>query len=413
MKLLYNLRNLIFILLGFAIPVSVAFTNFLIIIFTVIWLVIGIYELVIDGDFYRKISYFNSFKWLWSIIGLVLFYFFALFYGDNHDDATYVIQRICLLLFFIPLATSKFTQSTYRYAVLVFLITNLLAAFISIAIKNNIINDLHNYLPDDIISSQSSVSAFLKYNYHNILLSFSCLLSFTLFTKSQSKYSFIYLILILIYSISIFSEAGRAGYLTFNVFFIIYAIYFLKKRIVYSISLVCFLITVNVCSYVNSETYVHRIKTLKHIVQNNGQKKNTKSVEGEIDIRYLFTKESLKLIAKQPFLGYGTGSFISVFSESIDSKHAFKEHKTPHNNFLYIFFEIGFLGLLVFLSLFYFQIKDLISNKSTTLDILILPFFYLFLMLFDSYLFIFTITIFYIFMYTIYKGYDMDKKYIL
>ena len=80
----------------------------------------------------------------------------------------------------------------------------------------------------------------------------------------------------------------------------------------------------------------------------------------------------------------------------------FKKHKTPHNNFLYIFFEIGFLGLLVFLSLFYFQIKDLISNKSTTLDILILPFFYLFLMLFDSYLFIFTITILYIFLCILY-----------
>ena len=68
---------------------------------------------------------------------------------------------------------------------------------------------------------------------------------------------------------------------------------------------------------------LHRIKNLKHIVQNNGQKKNKKSVKGEIDIRYTFTKESLKLISKQPFLGYGTGSFISVFSESTDSKHDF------------------------------------------------------------------------------------------
>jgi len=398
MKFLYDLKNLIFILLGFSIPVSVLFTNVLIIVFIFIW--------IVEGGFLKKFTYLKSLNWIWLLVALVFCYFIALLYGEYHDDSTYVIQRICLLLFFIPLTSSEFVQSTYRYAILTFLLTNLLAALFSIAINNDIINPIHDYI--SIVSSDSSISAFLKYNYHNILLSFSSLLAFALFTKSQSKYSSLYLILIIIYSLSIFSEAGRAGQLTFNLFFIFYMIYFLNKRILYSVAIMCFLITINFSSYKNSVVYKYRVDTLKHIVENNGQKKNPKAVEK--DIRYLFVGESLKLIKKKPIFGHGTGSFSSVFKENVLSNYDFIKHKTPHNNFLYIFFEIGLLGLIIFLSLFYYQVKYLIKDSSNIIHLICLPVFYFFLMLFDSYLFVFTITIFYIFMFTIYSGYKINNK---
>ena len=58
---------------------------------------------------------------------------------------------------------------------------------------------------------------------------------------------------------------------------------------------------------------------LKHIVENNGQKKNPKAIEK--DIRYLFAAESLKLIKQKPIFGYGTGSFSSVFKENVLSNY--------------------------------------------------------------------------------------------
>tara|TARA_B110000238_G_scaffold152826_1_gene165059 strand:- start:273 stop:842 length:570 start_codon:yes stop_codon:yes gene_type:complete len=185
-------------------------------------------------------------------------------------------------------------------------------------------------------------------------------------------------------------------------------IYFLNKRILYSVAIMCFLITINFSSYKNSVVYKYRVDTLKHIVENNGQKKNPKSVEK--DIRYLFTGESLKLIKQKPIFGHGTGSFSAVFKENVLSDYDFIKHKTPHNNFLYILFEIGLLGFVVFLLLFYYQVKYLIKDCSDVIHILCLPVFYLFLMLFDSYLFVFSITIFYIFMFTIYSGYKIKDK---
>ena len=80
-----------------------------------------------------------------------------------------------------------------------------------------------------------------------------------------------------------------------------------------------------------------------------------------------------------------------------------KKHKTPHNNYLYILFEVGLLGLIAFLSIFYYQIRELLHKNKHNWEVLLLPLFMLILMFFDSYMFVFTITVFYIYMYKIFK----------
>ena len=398
MNLLNNLKNIVFVLLAFTIPVSVAFTNVLLVVFLIVWL--------LEGDFIRKIHVFKSNKWLWSVLVLTIMYFLGLMYGHNHNDANYVLQRVSLLLMFIVFTTAEIRQKSYHYALTLFLFTNLISATVSILINNEIIQPISSYIP--IISSENSISAFLKYNYHNILLSFSSLLSFMLFHLSKNKYSFLYLLAIPIFCLSIFSEAGRAGQLTINVFMFFYAIYFLRSKIKYSISIFFFLILVNYLSYNNSTVFKYRVDQLNHVVQNNGEKKNPKAKEK--DIRYLFLNESLSLIKERPFFGHGSGSFSSILISNTNSSYDFEKHKTPHNNFLYVFFELGIFGFLIFLSIFYYQIKSILKNSNMKIHSIILPLFYLFLMLFDSYLFIFTITVMYMFMYKIFSEIDLKFK---
>ena len=398
MNLLNNLKNIVFVLLAFTIPVSVAFTNVFLVVFLIVWL--------LEGDFIRKIHVFKSNKWLWSVLVLTIMYFLGLMYGHNHNDANYVLQRVSLLLMFIVFTTAEIRQKSYHYALTLFLFTNLISATVSILINNEIIEPISSYIP--IISSENSISAFLKYNYHNILLSFSSLLSFILFHLSKNKYSFLYLLAIPIFCLSIFSEAGRAGQLTINVFMFFYAIYFLRSKIKYSISIFFFLILVNYFSYNNSTVFKYRVDQLNHVVQNNGEKKNPKAKEK--DIRYLFLNESLSLIKERPFFGHGSGSFSSILISNTNSSYDFEKHKTPHNNFLYVFFELGIFGFLIFLSIFYYQIKSILKNSNMKIHSIILPLFYLFLMLFDSYLFIFTITVMYMFMYKIFSEIDLKFK---
>ncbi|MBL6873980.1 MAG: O-antigen ligase family protein [Flavobacteriales bacterium] len=392
MNRISDLKNFFFILLGASIPTSVAFTNILIGLFTFIW--------IIEGDFVEKFKIIKSTKWIYSLLALVILYLFGLLYGEYHSDYHYAIKRVLLLLFFIPIITSNFSSITIRYSVHGFLFANLIAALIAISINHNLISPLFQ---------NSAISAFILYNYHNILLSFSSLLSFIFFTKSKSKYSFLYLISIVIFSISIFTEAGRAGQLTFNLFFFLFALYFFSKRKAYSIIILSYLIALNIISYEKSDIYKHRVKHLTHIVQNDGELKNPK--KQKIDDRYLFVKTSMELIPKKIFFGYGTGSFSSNFLNNNDHVLDYPnfEHKTPHNNYLYILFELGFIGLIFFLSIFYFQIKELLNKDLINTEKILLPLFMLFLMLFDSYMFIFSITLFYIFMYKIFTQLDFKQ----
>ena len=208
---------------------------------------------------------------------------------------------------------------------------------------------------------------------------------------------------------SIFTEAGRAGQLTFNLFFFIFSIYYIKKNLKYSLSIISFLFIVNYLSYSNSPIFKYRVDNLSHIVQNDGKKKNVKTKEK--DIRYLFTKSGLELALKKPIFGYGTGSFSEVFKEYTNTTYDLNKHKTPHNNYLYVLLELGLIGLITFLSIFYYQIKNLLLIGEKNFEILLLPIFILVLMLFDSYMFIFTLTIFYIYMYKVLSNILIKSNY--
>ncbi len=391
MKIISNLKDYIFILFAFAIPFSVAITNILIVVFTLLW--------IFEGKFQNKLKIIKSNYWIFSIFILAILYLIGLTYGEFHSDAPYVFKRVLLLLFFIPIYTSKLSMYVYKKSIIFFVAANLISALYAILINMDFVNPLY---------STTSHAAFLRYNYHNILLSFSALLSYILFIKSKSKYSYLFLFFILIFSVSIFTERGRAGQLAFNIFFFLIAVFSIRKKISHFISIILFLLLLNFFSYSNSKIFKNRVDNLTHVVKNNGVIKGKS--EKKIALRYAFYDVVLPLIPTKPFFGHGTGSFSETFLKAVESKDMIKYidhekywvHKTPHNHYVYILFELGFFGLLVFLSVFYFQIKKIIDNKK--LELIILPLFIMFLMLFDSYMFIFTITVFYIYMYKIFDN---------
>ena len=102
-----------------------------------------------------------------------------------------------------------------------------------------------------------------------------------------------------------------------------------------------------------------------------------KGKEGKEDIRYVLVKESITRILMKPFMGYGTGSFGTIFNNEVDSDYLFDQHITPHNNYLFVWFELGILGLVLLLSIFYYQIKELFK-KQDGIHRVLLPFSFMF-----------------------------------
>ena len=396
-KLIVRSQQFLFILLGLFIPTSIAITNLIICLLALCWL--------LERNFKAKFSIIISSKWILAIFALLVLYALGMLWGNNHLNADWQFQRLALLLVFPVLMTMKLQQKTIKRAVFAFLGTAFISALAAIAINNSIIYPLGDYF--SLIDSSSRNSAFITYNYHNIVLALATTLSFYLMIEKKSKYTELLLLVIIIYSISIFTERGRAGQVLFNLSALFYIIYYNKKNLLRLFAFIFLLFSFQFFIYQSTTVYKNRFDSLSNVIQNNGNGGEGKPK----DIRYVFIKESLSRILEKPIFGHGTGSFGTIFNDEVDSLHLYNlpiaPRGTPHNQYLYVWFELGILGLILLLLIFYHQLKELFRKKDGTHRVL-LPLSFMFLMLVDSYLFIFVLTICYMFLYTIYSRYQNE-----
>ena len=390
-KLTVQLQQYLFILLGVFVPTSIAATNIIIGLLCIFW--------IFEGNFKIKFQIIKSSKWMLSIFALIGLYALGMFWGNIHLNAEWQFQRLALLLMFPVLATISIDQKTIKHGTAAFLISTFLSALLAILINNSIIGSLSEYI--SLIDNHWARAAFIKYNYHNILLALSFALCLYLIKQNKTKYKYLLILFIIVYSFSIFTEKGRAGQLLFNFASVFYIFYYSRKRVVKLILWLLLLFSFQVIIYNTTSVYESRFDGVKKTITSNGGEGSVK------DVRYIFVRESLNRIFEKPFLGHGTGSFGTIFKNDVDSGHVFMKETTPHNQYLYVWFELGISGLVLLLMIFYYQIREL-SNKNHGIHRVLLPLSFIFLMLVDSYFFIFILTIAYIYLYTIYSRYESE-----
>lgn len=76
--------------------------------------------------------------------------------------------------------------------------------------------------------------------------------------------------------------------------------------------------------------------------------------ETSIGVRVVFARNTLALIAERPLFGYGLGSFKPVYAGYVDARSSGFDalHAgDPHNQYLYVVFEQGLIGLAIFLGM--------------------------------------------------------------
>ena len=392
-KLIGRVQQFLFVILGVFIPTSIAITNLVIGLLAICW--------ILERNFKAKFDIIKSSKWMLAIFAFIGFYALGMLWGDQHLNADWQFQRLALLLIFPVLMTMNLKQETIKRAIFAFLGTAFISGLVAIAINNNIILPLGNYLSFIDISWRNA--AFITYNYHNVILALATTLSLYILIEKKSKYTYLLLLFIAVYSLSIFTEKGRAGQVIFNLSVVFYIIYYNRKKLIRLFTLLVLLFSFQFVIYSSTNVYKDRFDAVSNIIQNNGDRGKGKPD----DIRYVFVKESLKRIIEKPILGYGTGSFGTIFNEQVKTGHIFDKHTTPHNQYLYVWFELGILGLVLLLLIFYLQAKELFRKKDGIHRVL-LPLSFMFLMLVDSYFFIFILTICYMFLYTIYSRYQQE-----
>ena len=135
---------------------------------------------------------------------------------------------------------------------------------------------------------------------------------------------------------------------------------------------------------------------------------------GSVGKRITLSINSLDIVKENPIFGVGTGDFPSEYKKmniTNNSTTELNNATNPHNMYLLIFVQLGLIGLLSMLSIFYYQIKlSFHSHNRYLKDIgITLPLLFLVIMLSDSYLLGHFTTLVYIFFSSfLYKDFEKN-----
>jgi len=368
-----KLKGIVLITLAFCAPISIFLTDLAVFSLAAIWL--------FEGGFSDKWKKISASPWILSLLFLMLIYVLGLLWGTNHNSADWVFQKSALLLLLPILYTLDFTHKEIKSSLFAFLSATSLSAILAMMINMGWIKHLFKY--SSFFTKNWNNPAFMSYTDHNIYLAFAILvLFFLLFNGYENKkLRIIWLSIAILHILNLYTENGRSGQIAFILLFLSFSLlaFWNKKRFLFLSILV--LVGINISAYFLSSNFNSRMNSVKTQV---GDLEINKV--NNLNTRYYLLNYTLDKIKEKPILGYGTGSFVEEFSSISEHSNRIldNQHKTPHNNYLFIWFEIGLVGLLVFLSIFFFQLKAYRSLNQGYFR-MIFPFVFLVIMLSDSY----------------------------
>ena len=180
-------------------------------------------------------------------------------------------------------------------------------------------------------------------------------------TIGSQKKSFL-AIMILLFVVNIFFVSpSRSGYVALpvaTIFFLI-SVYGVKKlpQIAGGVIVVAILIALS------SNTLQERTK-LALQEKTNAQ---TDAQLTSIGVREIFRENALELIMQKPVIGYGTSSFKGTYTEHVVKKYQDWRGEgvsDPHNQYLFVWFENGVIGLFLFLAYIWVAIIAGVQQRS-------------------------------------------------
>jgi len=218
-----------------------------------------------------------------------------------------------------------------------------------------------------------------------LALTIAFLLSLMMYRQLQGWRLVLSVFFVLTMTVNMFLTGGRAGQvgLLFAGFFL--AVYYFRQRPLRLISACMALILVFAGAYQASPLFKQRADLAVHEVLI--YQENANSSVGQ---RMKFTENSFVLLMESPLIGHGTGSFEKAYERINQARSPnIPATSNPHNYHTLIGVQFGALGLLLYLSMYYQQIR---LARESSLDsafrplAYLLPFFVFLINFSDSYL---------------------------
>ena len=297
-----------------------------------------------------------------AIVTILLFllYSLSLFYTSASSDESikFILKYAKLLL--IPIIISSIDHKEVRsYGLNAFLLSALITLFVSYAKWLNI-------MPMDLglhdISDPVHGFVFFKNRIaHSIFISFTMYMMLIKANHSEGKIRFVWVALGALAFFNVMHlVTGRSGQVIALGLLISYFIKTFGKKALFAI------VILSLLGFVFKSALMPIFpERLTAVLQEIDDAHNKKEMTSS-GIRLEMYKSVSKMILSAPLLGHGVGSLKNEYHnfDKNDATLNLREIDNPHNQFLLTFFELGIVGGLILMAMFYYHWMALKNHAS-------------------------------------------------
>ena len=363
----------LFIAAFFFLPLTVSANNLAIWTAVILWLVTGNYREKI-----KKIKENNLAK---ASIAFFCIHLLALIWTEDISWGLEITRKMLPFLFVLPIFLTLVKKENFKFYVASFLLAISISEGISYLIWFEII-DPFKY------ASQNNPTALMSHISYNPFLAFAIYLVLNRLLSKEKISQFeraIYTFFTLTMTVNMFITGGRAGQVMFFAAIFILAFQnFRNSQVKATIISLLLIISITSLAYTTSPLFKNRVDSaVENIVD---YKTNRDTSVGQ---RITFFVNSYEIFKSSPIIGIGTGDFPTEY-QKVNQENSPDVRTTvqPHNMYMLVLTQLGLIGLISLLWIFYTQYKIAISTPNKIIGNIgiALPLFFLIIMWSDSYL---------------------------
>lgn len=339
----------LFVLLAFCIPISKAVTSISIVLLFLIW--------CIEGQWEKKYLIIKENKLMHVIFLLILLSFISTLWSPSfHYALSFNFRKYWYFLIF-PVILTSFDIKYAKYVINGFLFGMLISEMVSYGIYFGLWSVNHK-LPSD-------PSPFMDHTAYSTYLAVTLILiAVKFYYSSSNKWKIFYSLYFLTAMSNLFINGGRTGQVGFIVTVLVLAVVYFKslKGIFLAFA---FLIVTLIGAYNISPNFHNRVDQLRSGVS---AAYHQKDYNGSLSRRYALWRIGTDVFLTHPLLGVGIKGDMqlrNVYCTRYGFPAGFfKGYLDYHNTFVQYAVQLGIVGLVTFMAIFYilatlkFQTKE-------------------------------------------------------
>ena len=389
-------RNLL-VTLGFLLPLTVFGANLIVVIICLLWL--------FSGDYKSKFLEIIESKLMLASILFFLLHLVGLFWTSDLVWGFHIVHKMWYFLLLFPILFTIVRKNDIKYYVIAFLAAMIFSQIMSYSVW-------FEFLPPFQSATVDNPTPFMSHISYNPILAFSIYLVLhqLFFNKNLTKPIFFigsFFAMVMIFNM--FITGGRAGQVMFFAMLAILSFqYFGYKKL--HIFLLSFLLVPGIffSAYQLSDKFNNRVDEGVSDLMLMSVSRNT-----SIGQRVSFAINSWDMIQGNLLFGVGTGDFPMEYKRinelNLRNMPISSNTGNPHNMYILVLAQLGFIGLASLITIFYYQIKLSFNSQNKFIrDVgITLPLLMLLIMLSDSYLLGHFTTLMYVFFSSfLYKNFE-------